>query len=372
MKIIFKLLFAICIFNMFLYFNKVYLSNDKDFIDNIVYKHIENKSNYSTKPDITSLEKKQGKLQMKLIPFVYNSLHKLENIDDTEHSSKVLKRFEYLVCAEPGRLDESDLIVISNIKEKVKIFGYVNMGGEPLMDINKIKSEIDNIKENSWYGVFIDQFGFDFGETRERQNIILNYAHSKGLKCFVNSWFIEDAFGDEYDNIHNPKGLSTQLQKDDWYLIESFYTSNSGVSMQFDNFKNKIELAKKYKEKFGVKIACLTYKRNELDWLEAYKDIDTSYFMALLQGFDGYWYTDKLEYDSFIYGNFNYNVGDKIETTNYELLPKIYFAETDKYIFTINLNEYPLIYFRNYDKSGSNNLINKHTAAKAPPREGGW
>ena len=87
-----------------------------------------------------------------------------------------------MVCAEPGHLNQKEILVSDAIKATVKIFGYVNMGEKPLISLSKIKKEIDNISSSGWYGVFIDQFGYDFGETRERQNAIVDYAHQKGSK----------------------------------------------------------------------------------------------------------------------------------------------------------------------------------------------
>lgn len=274
-----------------------------------------------------------GNLKIPLIPFVYNSLYRINNIDDPVHAIQVLKGFQYLVCTEPGRLAEKELQVSDAIKSNVKIFGYVHMGGKPLPPLEKIKREIDNIRNNGWYGVFIDQFGYGFGETRARQNSIVDYAHSKGLKCFVNCWFIDDAFGNKADRIHNSKGLQSSLSDGDWYLMESYLVENAGYNEKIKSFLEKSKKAQFYKDKLKVNISALSYKREAASWEESSGDIESSYMVSLMMGFDGWWFTDRTESDSFDHGNpVDLDIGNSLEQSLTEGSSGFYISQTEYWI----------------------------------------
>jgi len=291
-----------------------------------------------------------GELKLEYMPFVYNSLYSLNDIKDPINSISILKSFKYLICGEPDTLVEKEIQVADAIKEQVKIFGYINLGGTPLHDINEIKHSIDSIAKNGWFGVFIDQYGYDFGETRSRQNEVVNYAHSLGLKCFVNGWFIDESLGEQVNEKSNPQGEPTALGKDDWYLLESFYSRNDGYGMSAKDFVEKCKKAQSYKEKLGIKIAVLSYKRDVIEWnSESAKiDIYNSYLLALISGFDGYWYTDHLESDSFIYGKPSLDIGKLFKTPLVEYKEGLYYAKTDKYDMIFDYKSYPEISFKFY------------------------
>ena len=229
------------------------------------------------KPQTVTFNTWPDKVRPSLVAFVYNSLYSVRNAPDLESAIGILSGFEYLVCAQPGDLAEKERVVADAIKDTVKLFGYVNLGGSPLPSLDALKMELDAIKENGWYGVFIDQFGYDFHETRARQNELVSYAHSLGLLCFVNAWYIDDALGTKYDAVHNPDSIPPALGEDDWYLMESFYSRTDGYSQSEKDFIEKLQKAQMYKELLHMKIACLSYKRDAVSWTDAAKDMETSY-----------------------------------------------------------------------------------------------
>lgn len=283
-----------------------------------------------------------GGIKMAMIPFVYNSLYSIEDIIDENHAINTLKDFPYLVCGEPGRLVERELMVTEAIKGDVKIFGYINLGGDELPSVEKLKSEIDRIRDNGWYGVFMDQFGYDFKETRRRQNEIVDYAHEQGLKCFVNAWFIDDALGNEVDPLHNPNGEVTHLGSGDWYLLESFYVGNDGYSQDAEALLEKCQKAISYKQELLVNMAVLSYKRDDLSWSETQEDVEKSYILGTLMGFDAWWFTDHLESDSFIYEEpLELNFGSEINQSFTVLNPKYNLVKTDFYDIFLSFENYP-------------------------------
>jgi len=298
-----------------------------------------------------------GNLNASLVSFVYNSLYRVQNIDNVDHAIEILSRFKYLICAEPGHLADKEILVADGIKSKVKIFGYIDMGGDVLPSLESLTSELDNIKKNGWYGVFIDQFGYDYGETRERQNTVVIYAHSIGLKCFVNAWHIEDAFGMEADAVHNPNQSESALGEGDWYLLESFLTRIDGYDEYPDNFWEKIAKAQEYQEKLKLNIACLSYKRDEASWEESAMDIENSYLLSALSGFNGWWFTDRCENDSFEYGK-PFAVGNVLKEKLYQVIPGFYLAETERYLFLYDASQFPDMTVEVFNTASKKNLLN--------------
>lgn len=297
-------------------------------------------------------ESPAGELRLSMMPFVYNRLSNVENIESVEHATMVLEEFPYLICGEPGVLQEEELLVADAIKDRVKIFGYVNLGGDPLPPLSKLKTEIDRLAEAGWYGVFIDQFGYDFGETRERQNEVVSYAHEKGLTCFVNCWFVEDAFGQEIVPFSNPQGLATTLGEGDWYLLESYLQSyeESNPDQQF--LLDKCQKSMKYKETLGIHLAALTYKRDSVSWEDSKQDIARSYLMALSMGFEGWWFTDRTEYDSFLHGvPLDLNLGDELVQPFTIVGEDRAIAYTDRYLILFDRSDYPDITWKIYRRS---------------------
>lgn len=297
-----------------------------------------------------TLKEPMGELGLELISFPYGGLTNIENKKSVAHSIKVLSNIPYMVCAEPGELTENAMEVIEGIINRVKIFGYVDTGGKPPKNLDIIKQQIDRISDNNWYGVFLDCFGYDFGETRKRQNEIIDYAHEKGLHCFANAWFIEDALGNKIDEVHNPKGEETHLTKGDWYLMESFLMSNSGYAKNMESIFEKLMKGQYYKKELGINIACLSYKRDSVAWKKAWQDIQASYFTALFSGFDGWWFTDRLEDASFIYAKaVNLDVGNVIKKELTEYNEGLFITETDKYIVILNRKKYPALSYSFYE-----------------------
>ncbi|MCR4443285.1 MAG: hypothetical protein QHH10_13415 [Peptococcaceae bacterium] len=293
-----------------------------------------------------------GKLRLSQVAFAYGDLENINNKGDTAHSIKVLERFPYLVCAEPGRLSPADKIVSDALKEKAKIFGYVYLDDRSPVSLPKVKQEIDSIAAQGWYGVFIDQFGYDFGVTRDVQNEVVEYAHGKNLKCFVNAWSIDDAFGREVDPVHNPDGRPSSLGKDDWYLMESFMMNNGGFLADCGEMMLKYRKGQYYKQTLGIKIACLTYKRKTVSWANAGSDIRRSYLLALALGFDGWWFSDRLEDEAFFYGQDpGINLGDRLLKQLEKVENNCFLAETDSFYILFNGSKYPPLRYIVYDKN---------------------
>lgn len=114
-------------------------------------------------------------------------------------------------------------ILMSGDLQDTTTFGYIDLGvSTQNLDMERIRQAMDDWKATGTDGIFLDDFGYDWLVTRERQNAAVDYAHSIGLSVIANAFRPEDAFGDDVVATFNPLGLETSLGKKDFYLYESY------------------------------------------------------------------------------------------------------------------------------------------------------
>lgn len=133
----------------------------------------------------------------------------------------------------PGRADV--IKIISRVAElsrgATRIFGYVPLGrakkDEKLSDdktpdrklderytIAQLTERVNRWRDLAVSGVLLDEFGFDLGNDRQRQNDAVDAVHNAGLDVIANGWEPDDVFG--------TSGVDTKLLASDFYLCESW------------------------------------------------------------------------------------------------------------------------------------------------------
>ena len=130
-----------------------------------------------------------------------------------------------------------------------KVYGYVPIGqstqGLPVGTIQNRIVEWFNIGVD---GIFLDEFGFDYGNTRAKQIQIVDYAHALGLPVCANTWTAQDFLADNvselpwgsgdwrYNNFvtYNPDNLPLLRDKKDSMLMENFCFDHNGPMGVFD------------------------------------------------------------------------------------------------------------------------------------------
>lgn len=193
--------------------------------------------------------------------------------------------------------DDTSLI-IQKLHENyfnIRIVGYVPIGMHPnytsdsCLDMVELKSRVDQWIDIGANGIFLDEFGYDYYVTRERQNEIINYCHEKGLFVFANSWSLEYCFNNEPMTISwlenfeaNPNGLASVLNENDYYLFENLFFETSdtnkiecGDVWRFDNLYKYYTDAringKSFSEYYGTKLCCLNGIHSKLSTEEKNK-----------------------------------------------------------------------------------------------------
>ena len=131
----------------------------------------------------------------------------------------------------------------------MKIYGYIPLGTSSYnYTVNQIGAITDEWKAIGVDGIFIDEYGFDYGNTRQRQIDVVNLIHSKGLPICANAWVFEEfvcdtlaetgwASGDwKYTRWQtwNPTDLPSPKMPGDFYMFENFCYSHLGPTAVWD------------------------------------------------------------------------------------------------------------------------------------------
>jgi len=152
-----------------------------------------------------------------------------------EKVSKEFAQYGLLVFGDGLQLDthgdysntEEIIPRIQELNPRTLIFGYVTVN----QTYSNFKDKVDDWNTLGVAGCFFDEAGFDYGSAstngRAAFNEKVDYVHSKGLLCFINSWKPKYVMGTEDDGSYpnttwNPDLLESNLNCDDWFLMESF------------------------------------------------------------------------------------------------------------------------------------------------------
>lgn len=159
--------------------------------------------------------------------------------------------------------------IISGVKANgVKVYGYVPIGTSTSnRSLATMQAAVDQWATLGVNGIFLDEFGFDYQNTRTRQKAMVDYVHSKGLVVVANAWIFEDFVCDNISELtwqtndwryvnfqtYNPTNIALTRNPDDIYLVESFCYSNVSPLDQY-NTQEKMALVKALNATKKVKI----------------------------------------------------------------------------------------------------------------------
>ncbi len=138
-----------------------------------------------------------------------------------------------------------------------RFYGYIDVGVStqnlPIVEINR---RIASWQAMGVDGIFLDDFGYDFGVTRERQNEAVNGAHALNLPVIANGFFVDDVFGNAV-HPNNPNGVATTLDDRDIYLFESHQIIRGCVQSRAA-WIDKTEAVRAYRDQIGFSVFSIT------------------------------------------------------------------------------------------------------------------
>ena len=151
--------------------------------------------------------------------------------------------------------EDTQKIVAGVMATGTKCWGYVPIGGSTQnLTIAVIKQRIDMWESLGVDGIFLDEFGFDYQNTRDKQIEIVNYVHDKGMNFIANAWLWSDVYCDHIDELPYPEGdwrwwnfktwnpdnKTLTRWPEDVYLFENYAVSHTGVQGMWE-FHSRVE-----------------------------------------------------------------------------------------------------------------------------------
>ncbi len=153
---------------------------------------------------------------------------------------------------------------------ETRYFGYIDLGvHSPNHRVQNLTLDEIARRAQAWKslgvtGILLDDYGYDFANTRERQRQAADSIHNHGLHIIANSWDPRHAL-DNAPGPGNPKGLPCPLLNTDYYLWES-YLINNGNWSSFKQWRAKANtLAPLLKASRVQVISCTTGSAAALD-----------------------------------------------------------------------------------------------------------
>lgn len=226
-----------------------------------------------------------------LIYYGYPSLINGANGDLTSAAAEFAK-YDFVVLGDglelPTHPDFDNAVEIMNsaTTAHTQFFGYVDAGvSTQNLSISEIVDRIYSWASAGADGIFFDDFGYDFGTDRDRQNNVVGIARGAGLQIIVNGFRVEDVFSDAVDETYNPAGQATQLNAADYYLFES-YQIETGAYVSGATWRTKADALAVYRASLGIQVLAVT--TNDADNTFSQSQFDYGWYSALLDGYEGF------------------------------------------------------------------------------------
>lgn len=196
-------------------------------------------------------------------------------------------QYDYVVIGDglqsAGHPDHANTVSIISHATTVntKFFGYIDLGvSTQNLSMAEIQQRMLDWAGMGVVGILLDDFGYDWGVTRDRQNAAVDFAHANSLRVIANGWVPADVFG-AGAHANNPMGTPTHLNASDFYLFES-HQIIEGAPMDPDFWFAKAEALVAYQETIGFEILSIT----TIDAANSYSEVEFfySWYSAAMYG----------------------------------------------------------------------------------------
>lgn len=225
---------------------------------------------------------------------IYHGFPSLVNSSggDPAAATEVFKVYDIVVLGDglqdPSHPDHANTAtLVANLKtppNATAVYGYIPIGVTTSnLSYEEIQTRVDAWKGMGTAGIFLDEADYAFGVSRQRQNEVVDYAHSQGLGVFINAFDPDDVFSPAVHPL-NPEGLSAHLASSDIYLHESFQI----ILGEFQDpafWASKSDRALAYQSEFGTRMAAVTTVSGGQPGFDSMK-FEYAWWSALLYGFD--------------------------------------------------------------------------------------
>ena len=152
-----------------------------------------------------------------------------------------------------------DLIsLLRRSRHPASVYGYITLGNSQKLPLPEIERRAALWTKMGVQGIFLDEAGYDFGNTRSRQNAAVEAIHRLGLGAFMNAYRPEDLFSTDRIARNavgggNPEGNAAVLGSKDIFLLESFQV-REGQYEDGTNWYRRTSRAAAYRDQFGARV----------------------------------------------------------------------------------------------------------------------
>jgi len=209
-----------------------------------------------------------------------NSFNSSVNSWTNEKVAQDMARYNIIVLgnglANSGHGDYSNTeIIIPRIKElnpNALIFGYVTIN----QALGTFQTKVDEWEALDIDGIFLDEAGYDYGSVstngRVASNTKIDYVHdSTASICFSNAWNMDHIIGTENDasypnTTYNSGLVESNLNEDDWYLLESFAVNTTSYQGNYETDSNWFARGNKainHRDSYNINIASVAVIDND-------------------------------------------------------------------------------------------------------------
>lgn len=173
----------------------------------------------------------------------------------------------------------------------MEIYGYIDLGNSQRLSMGELQQRSRLWAEMGVTGIFLDEAGYEFGVTRARQNVMVDFIHSLGLTAFLNAFDPDDVFGSAPVPLNvagggNRSGTPPRLNAKDAYLLESFQVRLGQVE-SWPAWSARTAKAVRYRDRYGTRIFAVTTTTSETEAPVA-QLFRYAWWSAALWGLDGF------------------------------------------------------------------------------------
>ena len=216
-------------------------------------------------------------------PIIINAVY------DPDYAAAMLARYDDVVLgndlanpSNPNYSTTSTIITkLAALAPNTVVWGYIDIGvNAPASNhsLASLQTQIDQWIAIGARGIFCDDYGYDFGVTRARQNSVLDYIHGKGVGAMMNAWNIADALSPAIVATYNPSGTAAHADARDVYLLESWvFNSDAWTAPHYATFwdlKTRGDDARTWRSSSGVRmyaVNIMQHSGTSNETLDAYR-----------------------------------------------------------------------------------------------------
>ena len=236
-----------------------------------------NSNNLSISERIKNMEQNAALRADKFIVYQGNPLLAYETLNEAIHSFSFV---EHLVLERQGE-SSFETLISEIIKGRTNVYGYIDCTST--IALSSIQLEIEWWRTQGAIGIYLANFDYENGNTRERQNDLLLSVHERGLHAVVTGDINNVLFNAE--NELNPDWTALGLTENDGYHVLNLFVQSS-TKNSYDSVLAKAKELIRAKESLGISIYVEDTGNGSQGATQSL--YEHGHGLTLLFGFDGY------------------------------------------------------------------------------------